>query len=197
MILSRRPAPGVSGGQGTPPFAFRPDVVRQLLGSYRGWLVGGSPTTMFASSTSKGRHLGEHCSNFLLWRLHAAVEWSLVRTPSAACSVAGETHSVCFGVPSSCALAEHNDITWLVAFTMQMVFFNARLVAIISISPSIVFGLAIAAILSFTEDGISVFRARIKLKKMHSKNCYTKLILCSNLHFCVAIFSVMQNHRKT
>ena len=40
-------------------------------------------------------------------------------------------------------------------------------------------------------------RARIKLKKMHSKNCYTKLILCSNLHFCVAIFSVMQNHRKT
>ena len=40
-------------------------------------------------------------------------------------------------------------------------------------------------------------RARIKLKKMHSKNCYTKLILCSNLHFCVAIFSVMQNYRKT
>ena len=39
-------------------------------------------------------------------------------------------------------------------------------------------------------------RARIKLKKVRSKNCYTKLILCSNLHFCIAIFSVMQNHSK-
>ena len=36
-----------------------------------------------------------------------------------------------------------------------------------------------------------IFRARIKLKKVRSKNCYTKLILCSNLHFCIAIFSVI------
>ena len=43
----------------------------------------------------------------------------------------------------------------------------------------------------------SMNRARINLKKMHGKNCYTKLMLYSNLHFCVAIFSVMQNHHKT
>ncbi len=61
---------------------------------------------MLAWSTSKGRHLGERCNNFQLWRLHAAVVWSVARTPSEACSVAGETYSVWFGVPSSCALGD-------------------------------------------------------------------------------------------
>ena len=57
----------------------------------------------------KGRHLGEHCSNVRLWRLHAAVAWSLARTPSAACSVAGEADSVWFGVPTNFALGEQNE----------------------------------------------------------------------------------------
>ena len=123
----------------------------------------------------------------------------------AACSVAGETDSVGFGVPFSCALGEHNDITWLVAFTMQMVFFNARLVAIISISPSIVFGLTIAAILSFTEDGISALTASPIISRYCSKlsifvisRAYTSLCLLSfHRHSFATLRFAVQSDNET
>ena len=64
---------------------------------------------MLAWNTSKGRHLGERCSNSRLWQLHAAVAWLLARAPSAACSVEGETDSGWFGVPPSCSLGEQSE----------------------------------------------------------------------------------------
>ena len=64
---------------------------------------------MLIWSTSKDRHLGERHSNFRLWRVHAAVAWSLARMPSAACSVARERESGWCDVPSYGALGEQGE----------------------------------------------------------------------------------------